>query len=330
MPKEGQMKKYQALFFVLLFILLNQAVSEVIDRYDSESLTTYSDVGIIDILLPETLYIGTYIMPQAIIGNFGDVNEACQVRIQIHDAYDNTFYDNTQPIFLLPGDTMTVRFSGAVVEPSWYVAKCSILINDSNPTNNVRSETLVVLPNRLHVFRYRDMGVIDILIADTLYGGQTVPIQVRIENFGNVNEVGVPVTFYFCNTGYTNTQMVSLNAGSTTILTFNNVYLPPGIYYFECVLGLADDNPANNVRKKIVVILRTNIEELPPSSKNQEKKSTITRISDFKSQFESKKLIIFEPTGRPTNLNTLKSGVYFLRVPNKDELTTRKVMLIKE
>jgi len=191
---------------------------------------------------------------------------------------------------------------------------------------------LVVTTNAqiFRTYRYRDMGVIAILIPDTLYGGQIVNIRVSIGNFGACNEVSVPVTFYFCNTGYTNTQMVSLNAGSTTILTFANVYLPPGIYYFKCVVWLDDDNPANNVREKIVVVLRTNIEELPPSGKNQEKKSTITRISDFKSQFESKKLTIFEPTGRPTNLNTLKSGVYFLRVPNKDKLTTRKVMLIKE
>jgi hypothetical protein len=174
------------------------------------------------------------------------------------------------------------------------------------------------------------MGVIDVLIPDTLYGGQVVNIQVSIGNFGNVTEVNVPVTFYFCNSGYTSTRMVSLSAGCTTILTIENAYLPPGIYYFKCLVWLDDDNPANNVREKIVVILRTNIEELPPSGKNQEKKSTITRISDFKSQFESKKLTIFEPTGRPTNLNTLKSGVYFLRVPNKDKLTTRKVMLIKE
>jgi len=321
------MKKYLSLFFVLLFILLNQAVSEVIDRYDSEPLTNYSDVGIIDILLPEPLYIGTYVMPQAIIGNFGDVNEACQVRIQIKNIFDYTFYDNTKYAFLHVGDTMTIRFDNAIVEPSWYIAKCFIKINDSNPSNNVRYETLVVLPNPFHAERYRDLGIIDILIPDTLYGGQTVTIPVSIKNYGTQVEINVLVSLHV-GPFYTTTVMVVLAPGESTIVGFGPFYLSPGTYYFKCIIW-PDDNPANNAREKTVVVLPTNIEELLPKGKNQEKKSTITRISDFKSQCESKKLIIFEPTGRPTNPNTLKPGVYFLRVTDKEKTSTHKILLLR-
>lgn len=74
---------------------------------------------------------------RASIGNFGDVfsgPNAVMGRVSI-------FYENIVTFFLAPGETAIVNFGTWICSPGIYVFKCSLLMNDDNPANNVRTET---------------------------------------------------------------------------------------------------------------------------------------------------------------------------------------------
>jgi hypothetical protein len=140
------MKKYLVLSFVLIVILFNQAVSKDINKYNSESLYRYRDLGVIDILVPDTIYSDSIIVGLW-IGNIGTTNE---FGIPLIFYIVGTSYSTTQFVSLTAGSSCIIyvdNFIGNVPYETVAVFVCTLAINDTNPANDFKRKTVVILPS---------------------------------------------------------------------------------------------------------------------------------------------------------------------------------------
>jgi len=199
---------------------------------------------------------------------------------------------------------------------------------------------------------YIDLGVIDI-IPDTIYtNGSAISIGAVIGNFGNINMINVPVMLLIIGTSYTSTRMISLNAGSSAMMHFDpfvcNIPIPESIIVV-CTIWINDSNPANNSRCETLIVLPLGIEQ-------EKSVSTYNTITFYPNPFTSNLQISSELNrdleveiyntngslvkrlsgsskitwdGKDSRNNLLPAGIYFLKIPENDNHTLYRVLLLR-
>ena len=208
---------------------------------DSFTVITFAkDAGVLRVVAPRGLAdSGAVFAPQAMVRNFGTGTISFPAIFKV-----GTYTDTQQVANLASLDSVLVTFADWTAGPvGWLPTRCSTaLADDSNPNNNVRSDSVHV------IIRNTDVGAVRILApADTIDSGAVVPVQALVRNFGLVAQ-SFPVRFTI-GTLYTDSQQVAnLPAGESLVVTFGNYTVPLRTpVAARCSTRLTgDQDPSNN------------------------------------------------------------------------------------
>lgn len=213
------------------------------DMVVSNNLITGSfDIGIRDYAVtaitvpPGTVDSNSTISPKAIIHNYGTVN--C-TNVPVNFRIFGTAYSSTKFVSLNSDSSTEVTFDPLTFNlyRNTYTMRCSTQLTGDIVTSNNQVTSLFDM-------RVRDFAPTQIISpSGVLDSGVTITPQVRVYNFGTQQEISVPVLFYIVGTSYSNTQVVTLGSGATTVVTFASfpLNIPRNTYTMRCTTQLAGD-----------------------------------------------------------------------------------------
>ena len=216
------------------------------NKKDSSLFVIAHDVGVEYLVSPvDTVLAGTLVTPQALVKNYGNVNESFDVIFRIGDVYEDTVSVNN----LLPDSVLTVTFNSWTAVVGSYTVSCTTLLtNDLYPNNDKKDSSLFVV--------YHDVGV-EYLISpvDTVLEGDWVRPQVRVYNLGNILE-RFPVSFKIGGV-FNIIDTISLGAGETLDYAFSDSWQAiRGSYVVSCSTMLTTDmNNANDFKDSSLFVI---------------------------------------------------------------------------
>ncbi|MBS4016246.1 MAG: T9SS type A sorting domain-containing protein [Candidatus Latescibacteria bacterium] len=228
------------------------------------------DIGILDIIAPQgTIPVGTNIMPQVKVKNFGANTDTFSTTVIIGSVYNQT--DPFQ--FLSSGDSNIIPLPNWIATAGTHQVTAFIASNNDQYHGNDTMRTVidVVSPN--------DAGVDAILEPDSTCAiNQALIPKARIKNYGTNTQTNFTATCSIIGLNnsvrYTNTQNISmLTPGNTVIVNFD--YWTPDIAE-QCSIKIrtnliGDDNPSNDAKSKVTNVIMLMINEgfndpsFPPS-----------------------------------------------------------------
>jgi hypothetical protein len=204
------------------------------------------DAGVTRIILSDTADYGDTLVPHAWVKNFGNQVVSFGTLFRI-----GSVYGDTKPSGLLnPNDSVELIFDQWVAQTGTYAVKCSTYaINDTNYGNDVKTKTLVVLPPQTY-----DVGVIRIILPDTVDSGFKVVPQSWVKNFGN--QTAAFVTYFRIGSVYSSNRTINnLIPGDSSPVVFDTWPAVPGNYLAKCSTALSgDQNPSNDTLTKNIFV----------------------------------------------------------------------------
>jgi len=202
------------------------------------------DAGVMRVVAPTGIVdSGAVFAPQAMVRNFGSDMISFPAIFKI----GSTYTDTQQVTNLASLDSLLVTFDDWTASPvGWLTTRCSTaLANDSNSTNNARSDSVHV------IIRTTDAGAGRIIApGDTVDSGSVYSPQALVRNFG-LAPVSFPVRLRM-NSYYDTMQVTDLAAGDSVTVLFADWTVPArGNVTARCSTMLAgDQDPANNLALK--------------------------------------------------------------------------------
>jgi len=246
------------------------------DRATGTVTVRVRDVGVTTILAPISIVdsVATLI-PQAKIKNYGTNQENLTVNFRITGPGVN--WTNTANVSSLnPNEERTITFSAWSIGPRGsYTARCTTnLTGDQISFNDKLDSNFVV--------RVHDVGVVSISSPPaSVDSGATVPVTATVQNFGTETENFA--AFFRIGSFYTSTQLLALNSGQSTVVTFSDwvVNQTRNNYSYKCTTFLASDaNPNNNFKNGSVTVnihdVGVTIISEPPSQLDSNAVSPVT------------------------------------------------------
>jgi hypothetical protein len=219
------------------------------DKLEDSVTVIAHDVGATAILVPAGIVDTLPKTPQATVTNFGNGPETFDVAFFIYDSVGTEIYNNTQNVAGLAGGTsVPVSFAswGGHHEVGNYSAKCSTMLVDNVPANDVVTNSFVVSAILV------DVGVTAIAAptgnVDTLWA----TVQADVKNFGEATQTFDAIFWIYDNLSnvvYCDTATASAVApGATVTLPFadwTGVHAL-GQYVARCSTTLGDFDPLND------------------------------------------------------------------------------------
>jgi hypothetical protein len=133
----------------VLFLPFAEAENYIIDVFNPEvDSIFYRDVGIVD-FRPDTVNAGEPLVAEADVWNYGEITETFGILLEYSDS--TYYYSDTKTVTGLPPFCgITVGFDNwiAPVETGYFAVKCTLLVNDSNPSNNGGIYLIYVRPSQ--------------------------------------------------------------------------------------------------------------------------------------------------------------------------------------
>ncbi|MEO0085908.1 MAG: C25 family cysteine peptidase [candidate division WOR-3 bacterium] len=210
------------------------------DYSDGALFVRYRDVGTVSITVPSPVDSGASVPIVATLRNYGNVNEAFNVRLTI----SGTGYDQTRSKTLNAGQQDTAIFPNwtATQRGTRTVACSTQLSGDMYGANNRATASVVV--------NVRDVRAAAIVSpTGAVDSVATVPVRARVRNVGTTTESFTVLFRISGPASYTDTRTVNnLAAGDSVLVNFNDWTCGPrGSYTTACSTQLAtDQNPGNN------------------------------------------------------------------------------------
>jgi N-acetylneuraminic acid mutarotase len=187
---------------------------------------------------------GATLAPRAKVRNNGTAPQTFDVRFQISGGYNDV-----QNVTVPAGMTQPVTFADWTAgPPGWQVTKCSVLVADQNPGNDVLSDSVFVM--------YQDVGT-DVVLQPTgiVDSSTSVVPRATVHNYGNA-----PASFtvrFTVGTRYSDVRNVdNLEPGSTQTVDFTAWMAEErGSLRVRCTTELAGDmTPVNDARDDSVFV----------------------------------------------------------------------------
>lgn len=205
------------------------------------------DVGVTEIITPKGIIDSSAtLIPRAVVFNFGSTPATFDVIFRILAPAN---YVDTVNVTNLPANTSdTIDFAPWIigVRGTYYTQCTTAFVNDTNPTNDVISDSFQIV--------VKDVGVISINTPFGNIDSTQVPSlqpQAIIHNYGS-DTVSFPVIFKIfegVNLVWIDTQQVNaLSPGADTSITFDfiGIGLPRGNYNTKCSTAYTFDLNRNN------------------------------------------------------------------------------------
>ncbi len=211
------------------------------DRSNDKKIDSFSirvrDVGVTQLLLPETIDSLSEITPACSVHNYGTTIETYPVRLKIGDFYNEVATVSNHS----PGQTLHLTFPSYT---HWrrgnWIASCSTELNqDLVVVNDKDTSSIFVRVFDVQTIQINSpTGIVDL--------GEVYPVQARIKNNGNTN-VSFDVKFEITD-GYSDTKSVSDLAPGTEIdLDFADWQAnSPGSFTTKCSTRLTNDMITTN------------------------------------------------------------------------------------
>jgi len=199
------------------------------------------DVSMYQIIQPTGTRDSTAtIIPSASVKNNGSEIETFDVTFRIGS------WTSTKTVTNLPPDSIhPINFDPWTVGPrGGYTTKCSTrLAIDQARVNDTLSGSFTI-----EVHDYSATTITS--PTSPVDSGTTITPKVKVNNYGSVDEISVPVIFYIVGTSYTSTKLVSLTSGDSIEQPFDDfiVNIPRGTYTMRCTTRLDGDLVPDNNR----------------------------------------------------------------------------------
>lgn len=295
-----------------------------IDDFKITSKTAVSDIGVVEILLPDTIIIGSNDTINVIIKNFGNVS---QHFIDVQGSLNNNigwgmWYGN-----LLPGqaDTITIySYMPMFVLPgnSSFCVWTDLFINQWDDQNNLND---TICKSIFVVQLQNDIGVVDNdIFKDPAFPGMNLyKVLVKVENFGTLPQTSFPINFEIPGfvTTFTQTCNKMLMPGSQVIDTFSINFTKPFVnYYVSTWTSLSTDQVTYNDYKWTYWSVHSPVVNEPPI--NPGSISSISSISSIDPESAKNKILLEQNVPNPTSgITTINfylptQGEYIFNVTN--------------
>ncbi|MCX6842830.1 MAG: hypothetical protein NTX53_11160 [candidate division WOR-3 bacterium] len=209
------------------------------DALSKQFRVVVTDVGVSSIIAPVNWAdSGQFMMPRAIIRNFGTAAAACSVLLRIDSTYCRTMW--VSPID--PGDSATASFdTWQPIERGMHAVRCStMLTGDRNPGNDMQSCSVFV--------RVHDAAALRILCPVGVISRGEMHPQVMLANRGN-DVASIPARFEILgNSGrvYLDSVTVALRAGDSMEAEFPLWPAQSGTFIGVCSTALGGDMQHGN------------------------------------------------------------------------------------
>jgi hypothetical protein len=201
------------------------------------------DAGVMRIAGPRGIVdSGAVFTPQAMLRNYGTDAASFPAIFRI----GATYADTQQVTGLAPFDSVLVNFADwSPDQVGTFATRCTVaLADDSNPANDARSDSVIV------IVRNNDVGAVRFTAPpDTVDSGAVVPVKAWVRNFGLLMQ-SFPVMARIGTTFYADTvQVDSLAAGDSLEVTFADYTVPfRGSITARCSTLLTGDQVVANNR----------------------------------------------------------------------------------
>ncbi|MEO0093727.1 MAG: C25 family cysteine peptidase [candidate division WOR-3 bacterium] len=228
------------------------------------------DVGVVAIQnLPSVADSGSYLLPQALVKNFGTATVSFTVRFTAPN-----YVSTREVVGLLPESTSLVEFDTWILnQRGTNILQCSTeLVGDANPMNDWLTDTVFS-----NVY---DVGVTQILSPeDTIEIGDTVLPQLAISNFGNTEvDFAVQLSIFTQQSFspqiiYNETLLITLGPATDTTLIFSEwIVTQSGNYQVIAKTMLPNDMQRGNdsLAKTVLVMPQTGLNEIEDQIVNLE------------------------------------------------------------
>ncbi len=191
--------------------LLNNHPPSIDTLYFPDTIYVFKDIGLEQILVPDSADSGQVINPGIIIRNYGTINQEPWLHCKINDFY----YDSIN-VVAQPGID-TFYFSPCTLSQvgNWLVTSYSVLQGDVNPGNDTLQKTIVVNP----------VGVVE--------ENQKESLESKFKIYPTVSSGNIFNTDY---RGEVNIFDESGRKVGTSVIQdgkLNLVYLPAGVYFVK-------------------------------------------------------------------------------------------------
>ncbi|MCX7785525.1 MAG: choice-of-anchor J domain-containing protein [candidate division WOR-3 bacterium] len=210
------------------------------------------DVGVEEIVRPDTVMPPGELTPQAIIKNYGSRATSFWTRCVIQTyPQGNTIYQESTYLNLQPGEAYGMPFPSLLLSGGFYYIKFRTLaFGDLNPSNDEKTRIFRVIP-----VSYKDAGVINVLspASELQYQNSYLP-SALFRNYSG-SAVQIPVTMKILkDLGNNNWQEVWRDTATSPLMepltnwTFvaKNWIADVGFYKIIAITSLAGDQNPNN------------------------------------------------------------------------------------
>ncbi len=303
------------------------------------------DVGVSSITVPGSLAaIGTVVYPQVSVHNYGDtVLTSIQVCYNINNGFEvvNNLVDTLQP-----GETIPYIFPTPFTVPNsnYNICVWATTSGDVNTQNDTTCKSITVA--LLH-----DVGVSNITApTDTSTVGSVQTVTIWFKNKGASMETNFPVTYQLINHPIvTENWLGSLAYGDSISYSFlTKCVTPNSLPFIICASTklITDQDTLNDKLCKIFGIIFTSIDENSKSEnikispnpahnklnincsniKYGNTKFTIYNVEGVK-LFNEETVITNDNYIKTINVNQFKSGIYFLRIENENNIFNKKIII---
>jgi hypothetical protein len=220
-------------------------------------IKTLHDVAVVSLEIPDEANAGDLVTIKVTVANQGTFEE--NVNLTIYYRPDIPF---APPPAVMNTTTFTMgkRPTSTAIQTSWnttglddmsYHINATITIDlDEDPSDNT-----LLTPITLNLGH--DVSIASISAVSGVFVGETVAVNVTVQNVGGLNETLIDVKVTYGTVSIGSQQVTSLTIGNSVTLSFvwNTTGLNPQIYLVkaEAILGI-DGDRTNNQKTALVVV----------------------------------------------------------------------------
>jgi hypothetical protein len=220
-------------------------------------IKTLHDVAVTDLEVSDA-FTGDLVPVKVTVANQGTFEENVNLTI-----YYQSEIAHTREVVNTTSFSLGKRPTSAVIQTNWNTTSLNIGICTINATITIidalyTDEDLSdnMLPKLVTLSRGHDVAI-DLSVTSKVFVGETVAINVTVQNVGGLDEglVKVNVTSGTVAIGSQQTPSLTVGDSVTFSFTWSTTGLSPGIYAIEAeAISDKDEEPANNLDTKTTVV----------------------------------------------------------------------------